>query len=92
MASSAGGSVADELAAGGILWAPDFLVNAGGVIRGAVMDFHGGTMADTAVVAVSAPAHRYLPRPTPPGPTPRTRSPSQARRRIARTERRRAAS
>jgi leucine dehydrogenase len=37
--------VADELAARGILWAPDFVVNAGGVIHGAVIDFGGGTQA-----------------------------------------------
>jgi leucine dehydrogenase len=33
--------VADQLAARGILWAPDFVVNAGGVIFGALVDAQG---------------------------------------------------
>jgi leucine dehydrogenase len=47
-------AVADDLAARGILWAPDFVVNAGGVIHGAIIDIAGGTAeeADTAARAI----------------------------------------
>ena len=38
--------VAEVLAARGILWAPDFVVNAGGVIHGAILDIRGGTWAE----------------------------------------------
>jgi leucine dehydrogenase len=38
-------SVADELAARGIVWAPDFVVNAGGVIHGALVDIGGGPVS-----------------------------------------------
>jgi leucine dehydrogenase len=34
-------AVADSLDARGILWAPDFVVNAGGVIYGSAMDIDG---------------------------------------------------
>jgi leucine dehydrogenase len=43
--------VAEELAARGILWAPDFIVNAGGVIHGAMIDFGGGTELDAVAAA-----------------------------------------
>jgi leucine dehydrogenase len=39
---------ADVLAAAGILWAPDFLVNAGGLVHGVTTEFLGGTDADVA--------------------------------------------
>ena len=39
------------LAARGILWAPDFVVNAGGVIHGVVIDFGGGTVEEAAAAA-----------------------------------------
>ena len=45
--------VADLIAAKGVLWAPDFLVNAGGVIYGAHME-KGSRNADTALAAVTA--------------------------------------
>ena len=38
--------VADALAGRGILWAPDFLVNAGGVIHGVLIDMLGRSTAD----------------------------------------------
>ena len=38
-------SVADDLAARGILWAPDFVVNAGGAIHGALVDIAGHPVA-----------------------------------------------
>ncbi len=44
-------SVADVLAAQGILWAPDFVVNAGGVIHGAIIDFGGGTVEQATTMA-----------------------------------------
>jgi leucine dehydrogenase len=44
-------SVADVLDAQGILWAPDFVVNAGGVIHGAIIDFGGGTVEEAAAAA-----------------------------------------
>jgi leucine dehydrogenase len=44
-------AVADELAARGIVWAPDFIVNAGGVIHGAIMDIAGGTSAEAQTAA-----------------------------------------
>jgi leucine dehydrogenase len=46
-------SVADVLNAAGILWAPDFLVNAGGVIYGSAMEFDGCRRED-ALVRVGA--------------------------------------
>lgn len=36
-------SVAGDLARRGIVWAPDFVVNAGGVIHGTIIDMGGGT-------------------------------------------------
>jgi leucine dehydrogenase len=45
-------SVAEALAARGILWAPDFIVNAGGVIHGAMIDFGGGTEVDAVAAAL----------------------------------------
>lgn len=39
-------AVADLLAARGIVWAPDFIVNAGGAVHGAVVDLGGGTVAE----------------------------------------------
>lgn len=39
-------TVADALAARGIVWAPDFVVNAGGVIHGAITDICGGSPAE----------------------------------------------
>jgi leucine dehydrogenase len=44
-------TVADELAARGIVWAPDFVVNAGGVIQGTVLDIAGGTWAEASAAA-----------------------------------------
>jgi leucine dehydrogenase len=44
-------SVADALAARGILWAPDFVVNAGGVIHGTIIDFAGGTVEEATAAA-----------------------------------------
>ncbi|NUR91256.1 MAG: serine hydrolase, partial [Nonomuraea sp.] len=41
-----GDDVADLLAARGILWAPDFLVGAGGVIHGAMADLRGKSPAE----------------------------------------------
>ena len=38
--------VADALNDHGILWAPDFVVNAGGVIYGSAMEFEGCTRED----------------------------------------------
>ena len=49
-------SVADALARRGILWAPDFVVNAGGVIYGSAMEFEGCTRED-AVARVGAVAN-----------------------------------
>jgi leucine dehydrogenase len=46
-------AVADLLAARGIVWAPDFLVNAGGVVYGSNMEMSGRT-ADDAMAAVLA--------------------------------------
>ena len=45
--------VADALHARGILWAPDFVVNAGGVIYGSAMEFEGCSRED-AVARVGA--------------------------------------
>ena len=47
------GSVADLMAERGILWAPDFLVNAGGVVYGFEMEF-GSKDPATAMVGVTA--------------------------------------
>ena len=47
--------VADALRDRGILWAPDFVVNAGGVIYGSAMEFEGCTRED-AVARVGAVA------------------------------------
>lgn len=47
----AGEPVAGELAARGILWAPDFVVNAGGVIHGTILDIAGGTRAEAELAA-----------------------------------------
>jgi leucine dehydrogenase len=47
--------VADTLRDRGILWAPDFVVNAGGVIYGSAMEFEGCTRED-AVARVGAVA------------------------------------
>ena len=44
-------AVSDALAARGIVWAPDFVVNAGGVIHGVVMDIAGGTSAEARTAA-----------------------------------------
>ena len=41
----ASASVADDLAARGIVWAPDFVVNAGGAIHGAVVDMAGNPVS-----------------------------------------------
>jgi leucine dehydrogenase len=46
-------SVADDLHDRGILWAPDFVVNAGGVIYGSAMEFEGASRED-AVARVGA--------------------------------------
>jgi leucine dehydrogenase len=40
--------VAEALAGAGILWAPDFLVNAGGVIHGVLLEMLGSTRDDVA--------------------------------------------
>jgi leucine dehydrogenase len=45
--------IADLLAAQEILWAPDFVVNAGGVIYGSAMEFEGCTRED-AIARVGA--------------------------------------
>lgn len=50
-------SVAGELAQRGIVWAPDFVVNAGGVIHGAIIDIGGGT-PDEARTATLQIGHR----------------------------------
>lgn len=42
----ASAEVADLMAARGVVWAPDFLVNAGGVIYGALVDAQGMDPAD----------------------------------------------
>ena len=47
--------VADALRDRGILWAPDFVVNAGGVIYGSAMEFEGCTRED-AIARVGAVA------------------------------------
>lgn len=39
-------SVADAMAARGILWAPDFLVNAGGAIYGSIMELGSGDLTE----------------------------------------------
>lgn len=39
-------SVAATLMARGILWAPDFIVNAGGAIHGSIVDIGGGSIAE----------------------------------------------
>ncbi|HLK02364.1 MAG TPA: hypothetical protein VKU39_20980 [Streptosporangiaceae bacterium] len=44
-------TVADALAARGIVWAPDFVVNAGGVIHGAITDISGGSPAEARAAA-----------------------------------------
>lgn len=44
-------TVAELLAARGVVWAPDFLVNAGGVVYGSTMEMSGKT-ADDAMTAV----------------------------------------
>ena len=46
-------NVADDLDDSGILWAPDFVVNAGGVIYGSAMEFEGCSRED-AVARVGA--------------------------------------
>ncbi len=48
-------SVADVLRDRGILWAPDFVVNAGGVIYGSAMEFEGCSR-ETAIARVDAVA------------------------------------
>jgi len=49
-------SVADLMAERGILWAPDFLVNAGGVVYGFEMEL-GSRDIDRAMTAVASISH-----------------------------------
>jgi leucine dehydrogenase len=54
--------VADLLAARGIVWAPDFLVNAGGVIHGVLADMQGHSATEVAERAqgIAVTLHRVL--------------------------------
>lgn len=46
-------AVADALAERGIVWAPDFVANAGGVIHGAITDIGGGSPAEARAAATA---------------------------------------
>ncbi len=78
-------TIAEELATRGILWAPDFVVNAGGVIHGVVLDVDGGTpeQAYAAAQAIGSRLTDVFRLAHAAGTTPYTAALDIARRRVA---------
>ena len=77
--------MAGELAARNILWAPDFVVNAGGVIHGTIIDIDGGSWAEAHAAArgIGARLTDIYGRAAAAGITPHAAALEAARQRIA---------